>query len=468
MSESTQFESQSATDTENEPTNNFELEKPFVCHFCSQRFGTQDNLTLHLQIHSIEKSFPCKICNKTFQTKVRLENHHKKQHVAKDINKTQVVTVPSPTRSIMSKLIPTKITKTSGHTSRLSYSRVSYPCDECGKTFASRAMLTVHMRIHTKEQPFESHERSHHFTEKPYECALCHKTFATQLYFKKHMEMHGSDPIKSASIDKSPSLVQIPSLSLAMPSASRAKSYKCTVCNETFNRKRDLSSHYRVHGDVTDKLNLVSGQQSTSLVYGTPKVDKYGSRISEIAKDILAIKASLLRVDSQTSDAGKVSNRNLASKDSAMDCSEDSEADSLASENQQESEESSDVADTAKMDQKPGLATFTGEKLFKCDLCPKDFTTKQDLVEHSKIHKGDKPFQCEQCPNRFSQKNSLEFHCKSVHGGRNLNVALEKIQQKLLNDPSASYKPLKQKLVLRKQATHSWEVYNADEDSSDD
>jgi uncharacterized Zn-finger protein len=39
----------------------------------------------------------------------------------------------------------------------------------------------------------------------------------------------------------------------------------------------------------------------------------------------------------------------------------------------------------------------TGEKLFKCDICDKNFSQALNLNYHQRMHTGEKPFNCDVC-----------------------------------------------------------------------
>ena len=59
------------------------------------------------------------------------------------------------------------------------------------------------------------------------------------------------------------------------------------------------------------------------------------------------------------------------------------------------------------------------EKSFKCNICPKGFTTKGNMKTHvSAVHEGKKSYTCEVCDTCFAQKVQLKLHFASIHVGK--------------------------------------------------
>lgn len=67
---------------------------------------------------------------------------------------------------------------------------------------------------------------------------------------------------------------------------------------------------------------------------------------------------------------------------------------------------------TSKQNLDNHVRIHTGEKPFQCDICKKTFAQKSNLVGHERIHTGEKPFEWDICGLKFSQSSSLKLHHK--------------------------------------------------------
>ncbi|XP_067641285.1 zinc finger protein 91-like [Eurosta solidaginis] len=156
------------------------------CPICKKKFEKR-YLRSHLSnVHTAGEKFPCEICGDLFKSNLSLKNH-RKLHLER-----------------------------------------KFQCTMCDKGFIRRAVLKVHMRSHTGEEP--------------YVCQICDQRFKTKIRLDYHLQRHAGIKHKCKVCDKEfnrADQLRIHSYKhTGMP-------YQCTICEYKTGKREMFTSHLR-------------------------------------------------------------------------------------------------------------------------------------------------------------------------------------------------------------------------------
>lgn len=120
--------------------------KQFKCEKCSARFSTAANLKAHMQGHEGTPDSYCQICKEVFFNDAQLKAHVNKHHFKLKQMKCEQCNKSIEESDLLEHM---KIHMKSHRNGK------SYVCEVCNSVFMQKGQFNVHMRMHTRERPYQ-------------------------------------------------------------------------------------------------------------------------------------------------------------------------------------------------------------------------------------------------------------------------------------------------------------------------
>ncbi|XP_030051688.1 oocyte zinc finger protein XlCOF7.1 isoform X2 [Microcaecilia unicolor] len=217
-------------------------ERPYPCSDCGKSFAQKQGLDVHNKIHTQDKLYACPSCEKKITTKKNLIQHMR-SHTGLKPN----------------------------------------TCPKCGKCFTRTSNLNCHMKIHQGDGLYRSTECGKSFTmhdklkavEKRLVCETCGQRFQLVIEWKTHqkthvisgslqghswfkseekcttgtaikLEMSCENGVKASGNENDDSLTRVTDGAMQFNSTAQT-TYVCNVCGKTFQTRRRLEDHERIH-----------------------------------------------------------------------------------------------------------------------------------------------------------------------------------------------------------------------------
>ena len=190
-----------------------------MCHICGKYFASVSNLNNHMKVHG-EKNYVCEICDKRFHymqyLRIHMSGFHEKRFSYQCTECGKVLTSKPGLTNHM----------------RLFHAehKTVFPCPECGKEFAQKGNMKIHLFSHTSERNFI--------------CQYCHKAFKYPDQLNKHRLIHTmQNKLQCDQCDK----VFVKSYELKKHQACvhSGMMYVCEFCGARCGHKHTAIRHYK-------------------------------------------------------------------------------------------------------------------------------------------------------------------------------------------------------------------------------
>ncbi|XP_055301841.1 zinc finger protein 658B-like [Sitodiplosis mosellana] len=371
----------------------------YECYVCKHKCIKKHELMRHMRSNQCSKrtrSFGCTKCETTFSYKTHLKLHLATAHVMRSKPKIKIVgNKPNCQRetNVDGEISSEKIDSVQNENAsspELNINRKKeaiagapkkavikkgeeHKCNSCSFTTLHKSKLTIHIRGHTGEKPFE--------------CKVCMKSFARRDYLNRHEKIH--DSLKTIHHSK-----YHRKLNQELAKKSNRRLFECNECEYSTFEVTNFTRHIRTHsGEKLFKCSICSKEFAQNIhlrnhtrahVKELPfACSKCGQRfIKDHEKNSHEQRCNSRRYECYVCKFKSFRKADLKCHMRSNQCS-------------------------------------NRTRSFECTNCGKNFAYKTHLKRHLAIHAKPRLFRCSVCGMKFKSKLSLKGH-KATHPKPNL------------------------------------------------
>ncbi|CAL9705964.1 unnamed protein product [Knipowitschia caucasica] len=400
----------------------------FPCHVCGKTFTTSENLEDHQRCHTGEKPFECAQCGQCFFQSGQLQQHERKHNSEYQcricgrgfvslfaLRKHKHTSGKKrPFQCSKCQLYFKSASQLAEHT--LSHQEESFPCDICNRVFPSKSSRVEHRKIHLPKQSHTSRQwmqapvvevkepatvTPSSSNEFKYRCGLCCLRFKNPEDLSEHGCLPGSERQYSC-MDCDKHFLHSSHLKkhLSTHKQSSLNKYPCNQCNNIYSTPQDFLNHLSKHDQVIryGRQGYVCPVCHESFVSPSKLAFHFPTHPSETF-ECRSCKSTFLT-------ASKLIQHTCAQKERKCPrCGKRLGLNHVCSQKPQDAS----FGDEDEID-------VTGEDMCHCPFCPRQFSSKSNLLEHqNKYHPNEKTYKCEMCARTYAKQKYLDNHIKEYH-----------------------------------------------------